>query len=262
LGSGRAVGEARRAMTVRLFLRLFLVQALWNYRTMLGAGLAWVLMPALREASGEGPDSLLRRLGRQAGHFNSHPYLAGFAAGALARMERENENEEVMWRFRRAVSGPLGGLGDRLVWAAWLPTCVLLAANLILLGVPPLGAVVVFLAVYNSLHLGLRWWGVRAGLAEGGRVAQALTRGRLPAWAERVGRVGVLSVGLLAGLLVVPGSQEALDALGPDRIGLFAVLGVFLFSVGVSGRRGGVRWTPAVILGTVGGIFLWGSIAG
>jgi len=250
-------------MTLRLFLRLFLIQALWNYRTMLGAGMAWVLLPVLRAVHGDDGERLTEGLSRQGTHFNAHPYLAGFAAGALAKMELEGVEQDQMERFRRAVAAPLGGLGDRLIWAAWLPACVLGAGALGLAGVPPLVVVAVFLVTFNLPHVVLRWWGVTAGLSLGRGVGQALGRGDLPMWSERVGRAGVLILGLVVGLLVAPGQAEGhLANARPDVLALCALGGVLLFTLGVRERRGTWWWTPTLIVATfmvllISGGFPW-----
>jgi len=64
---------------------------------------------------------------RQSAYFNAHPYLAAVAVGALARAELAGVPPERIERFRTALSGPLGSVGDRLVWAGWLPFCSLVA---------------------------------------------------------------------------------------------------------------------------------------
>src|SRR5256886_7465612 len=58
---------------------------------------------------------------RGAHFFNAHPYLCGLAVGAAARAEHEGVPPEQVERLRTALCGPLGSLGDRLVWAGWLP---------------------------------------------------------------------------------------------------------------------------------------------
>ena len=66
-------------------------------------------------------------LARESQYFNAHPYLAAVAVGALARAELDGEPPARIERFRTALCGPLGSVGDRLVWAAWLPLCSLVA---------------------------------------------------------------------------------------------------------------------------------------
>ena len=66
--------------------------------------------------------------------------------------------------FSHGARGPLGSVGDRLVWAGWLPFCslALLASS----GSAPAPVLVVtlFLVLYNAGHLALRIWGLAHGL--------------------------------------------------------------------------------------------------
>lgn len=257
-------------MRLRLFLRLFLIQALWNYRTMLGPGLAWVLVPVLREAAGGDEGRAAESLHREAGHFNAHPYFAGVAVGALARLEREGEEPEMLRRFRDALRGPLGSLGDGLVWTAWLPACLLACILAGAVAVSPLAAIIGFLVLYNALHLPLRWWGVTVGLAFGKEVGAALRRAAFPRWAERAGRLGVLLLGLLAGgtladaLTAMPADAAAALPSGVGAVagsaGAMAALGLLLFLLGLFRGRGAWWWTPVLIPGVLAGIVLVGLL--
>ncbi|OLC05301.1 MAG: hypothetical protein AUH78_25275 [Gemmatimonadetes bacterium 13_1_40CM_4_69_8] len=155
-------------------LRLFTVQGSWNYEYMLGLGIGVAEEPLLRDLpGGPGGAAYHAALGRGTHFFNAHPYLAGLAVGAAARAEHDGASPEQIERLRTALAGPLGSLGDRLVWAGWLPFAAGLAIAGIALG---LGwtAVAGFLVVYNAGHLALRWWALRAGWAHGTRVPTAL----------------------------------------------------------------------------------------
>src|SRR6185369_15851794 len=111
---------------------------------------------------------------RQARYFNAHPYLAAVAVGALARAELDGEDPVKIERFRTALCGPLGSVGDQLVWAGWLPACSIVALGAFGLGASPLVTVCIFLGAYNVGHIALRAWGLQAGLARGVRVAPVL----------------------------------------------------------------------------------------
>lgn len=247
-------------MVTRLVVRLLLIQALWNYRTMLGAGLAWVLMPDLREIHGEDEEAFREALQHQAEHFNAHPYMAGFAAGALVRLAREGEDAGATRRFRNALRGPLGSLGDALFWSGWVPLCVLgCAAAVVVLDVGPVVAIASFLVIFNALHLLVRWWGVSSGLHLGRALGQALRRVELPLWAERMGRGGVFLVGLLAGFAVTGGALVPHAGLSPRAVGLFTAAGVVVFLVGWFRGRHLWWWTPVTVVGAIVGLLTVGS---
>lgn len=159
--------------------RLFTVQGSWNYERMIAVGLADATIPLLRDLPG-GLDGERGRaaVARAAGYFNAHPYLAGIAAGALARAEHDGAPPAQIERLRLALIGPLGSVGDRLVWAGALPAAI--GIGLALAATAPVGVgAVVFLVVYNAIHFTLRWWGLAAGWRYGMSVARALSGGVL-----------------------------------------------------------------------------------
>ncbi len=237
------------------FLRSFTIQGSWNYRTMIGSGFAFAMLPVLRRLPGTDRDRLEDALRRHAEHFNAHPYLVGLAIGAAARLEGDGRDPELVHKFKTAIKGPLGGLGDNLVWGAWLPTTVLTGLVAVWAGAPAWAAVLLFLALYNAGHLGLRWWGFDVGLREGTGVGSRLREVGLGRQAERVMRVGTLILGLLVGELSV--EMADLGALP----GLWVGLAVVAFVVGLVG---GIRaWRPAALgaVGAVAGIILFGLLA-
>jgi mannose PTS system EIID component len=158
-----------------MYMRLLAVQGSWNYETLNGTGIGFAMEPALRYLPGgiDGP-AYRAALARESRYFNTHPYLAGVAVGALVRAELDGVDPVRIERFRTALAGPLGSVGDRLVWASWLPFCSLIALCVYGAGGSPLGVVGTFLLLYNVGHLSLRAWGLQIGLSRGLNVASAL----------------------------------------------------------------------------------------
>ncbi len=184
----------RRSAVIATFFRLFAVQGSWNYETLLGNGIAFCAKPLLRSLP---EDRYRAAIARQSRYFNAHPYLAGIAVGALARAELDGESAERIERFRTALCGPLGSVGDQLVWAGWLPLCSLIALGAFALGTGPLATVCIFLGVYNLGHLFLRAWGLRVGLARGMRVAPALANPILRDSPAALARIAAVLAGLI-----------------------------------------------------------------
>jgi PTS system mannose-specific IID component len=237
---------------VATFLRSFLIQGSWNYRSMLGTGLCFALLPSLRRIFSDDPDALQRSVRRTVEHFNAHPYLSGVALGAIVRLESEAADDQAIRRFKTAVRGPLGGLGDSLVWASWLPAVSMAALSLLWLGAPGWVAVATFLLVYNLGHLGLRTWGFRAGLTNGRNVGRSLTGANLALWTERLRAVDALFLGALAGAVL--GGDGGLADSGLAWAGL-ALVG---FAAGtVTGHR---LWRPTAVavVGLVALLTAWG----
>jgi PTS system mannose-specific IID component len=241
------------ATWLKVFFRLFAVQGSWNYETLLGNGIAFCMEPALRLLpDGRDNPRYSEALGRHARYFNAHPYLAGIAVGALARAELDGVPPALIERFRTALGGPLGSVGDRLVWASWLPLCSLLALTAFGYGARPFLVVAIFLATYNAGHLFLRAWGLRAGFSKGLRVADALGNPVLRRGPQFVGSAAALVAGIAIPL-------AATRAVGQGRflaagIILVAMLGGVLFAR-FGGRIEGWRLSLAIL-----GLFVFFSV--
>jgi PTS system mannose-specific IID component len=191
-----------------MLLRAFTVQGSWNYNTLIGTGLAFILSPALKQVYGSDADALRAALGRHAELFNSHPYLAAVAAGAVARLEAEGTPADTVTRFKAAVRGSLGTLGDRLVWLMWRPMSVLLGMSLVLAGAAWWVGALAFLVVFNALHLWMRAWGLRIGLRDGLQIGATLRGVPFQPLGDRAAQVGAAFAGFAAVLLL---SSPVLD---------------------------------------------------
>jgi PTS system mannose-specific IID component len=185
----------------RSWWRSFLVQGSWNYDTMIGAGIAYCLVPLLRRIHAGDPVALRAALRRNLEPFNSHPYLAGLAIGAIAKAELEGVDPDRLVRFRAALRGPLGSLGDRAVWATWRPLCLLAAIAAHLVGLSAVWSVVLFLVVFNAGHVALRLWAFRAGWSRGLDVGPALRTEWLERGPDRLAPLVLLLIGLDVALL-------------------------------------------------------------
>jgi mannose PTS system EIID component len=205
----RPVTQLPRSVLLHVFLRSFAIQGSWNYRTLQGAGFAFALLPALRVIHRDDPAGLRAAVQRHAHLFNAHPYLSGVALGAVARMEADGEDPAVVERFKSALRGSLGALGDRVVWAGWRPACLLFALAVLLVTGSAAATVVLFLAIYNAGHLMLRWWGLSVGVQHGRRVGEQLRQAPLLRWHEHVLAVAMLLLGVTLPLIVAGGLTES-----------------------------------------------------
>jgi PTS system mannose-specific IID component len=233
-----AVSTLPRGVRRAMLLRSFAVQGSWNYQTLIGTGLAFVLAPALRHLYRDDPARLRQAVGRHAELFNAHPYLAALAAGAIARLEADGVPPETIARFKAAVRGSLGSMGDRLVWLMWRPACALLMVALLLAGAGWWIAAAAFLVAYNGLHLWMRAWGLDAGWREGLAVARTLREAPFERLGERAGDAGAVLSGFSAVLAV---------GWGGDHGWPYAVLGLAALAAGIAlGPR--IRWVAAAAL--------------
>jgi PTS system mannose-specific IID component len=237
-----------------MLLRMLAIQGVWNYETMLGNGIAFCLEPALcRLPGGRGGDAYRAAMTRHSGYFNAHPYLAAVAVGALARAELDGAPVAHIERFRTAAPGPLGSVGDRLVWAGWVPFCSALGLFAFGIGASALAVVLIFLGTYNAGHLALRIWGLHAGWRDGLRVAQSLNNPILRQGPPHLAR----ATALLAGVALPVAAQ---GIIGPGRALLGGVLGAVAGgAVVITLLHGKIEgWRLAIVL--VAGFVLYSMV--
>ena len=190
----------KRALLVS-WIRLFGVQGAWSYERMSGIGAAGALEPLLRDLpGGPGGDRYREAMRRAVGFFNSHPYLVGAAVGAVARAEHDAVPGEQIERLKSVLTGTLGSLGDRLIWAGTLPFTMGVALSLAATA-PWFVGPTVFLVLYNVVHLALRTWALGAGWRSGMRVARELATPALRRGLRVAGPMGALAVGFSLPLL-------------------------------------------------------------
>jgi mannose/fructose/N-acetylgalactosamine-specific phosphotransferase system component IID len=251
------MNSSGRRAHLATFFRSFLIQGSWNNRTMIGSGFAFAMIPVLRRVFKDDEEGFAEALHRHSEHFNSHPYFSNLALGATTRMEEDGRNPEEIRRFKQAATGPLGGLGDALIWVGWRPATVLCALVLALAGAPPWATAVFFLVLYNTGHLLLRAWGFSVGLDRGSQVGDSLRNRGLSRLSDRLAATGVFLLGGLLGL--------AFGTIWEDMNWPLVLLsvtggvwGVWLGSL--VGQRGW-RWTYWGVSAAIGIIFLVGWIA-
>jgi len=225
--------------------RSFGVQGSWNYRTMIGGGMAFTMLPLLRRIHAGDPVRLSDAVARHQKAFNSHPYFAGMAAGALARAELEGADAASIDRFRSALRGPLGTVGDRLIWASWRPACLLAAIAAYGIGLDPLWSSLLFLITFNLGHIGVRIWAFRRGWRDGLGVGKSLHE----EWLVRVPRLLAPLILLLLGLDTVLLGRRVLDVVNWDGFfGGLAAVAVFVALVAFRWPRRTGRIAAALVV--------------
>lgn len=237
-------------------LRLFAVQASYTYERMLGIGVGHASAPLLRNMlSARSARERHEAVARSADFFNSHPYLAAIAVGAEVKAEQDGVPGPVISRLRTALSGPLGALGDQLIWAGWVPALI----GIGLIAAPWVGiwAIVGVVLVHNVLRLWLTAWGLDLGLREGLRVGAALQRSWLPRVADDAQRAAAFAVGVAVPIVAwrVLLQASAVDVVATAGAALVGVV-LSLLSVTrarVTGLRFGLLLVVAALL-AVGGL--------
>lgn len=169
---------------IQIFLRSFFLQTGWNYAKFQNIGLAFVMLPFLKQLYKNQPEKLNTALKRYLESFNTQPIMASFCFGTLARQEdkvaRAKTPNQLMdalldWEgIKRALSITTASIGDRLFWGALKPLTLLLALFIwLVLGVNFLeveapsvpaiyawmGAGAAFVA-FNTVALFVKWVGI------------------------------------------------------------------------------------------------------
>ncbi len=169
------MNNTSRLIHFRLVLRSLLVQLFLNHRTMQGEGYLFAVWPWTKSASD--PADVAHAAG---GYLNAHPVFSAFAIGALFRRIRENEakNTAEFTQWRDGLCGPLGLLGDQLIWDRWKPLIFGLAIVPLLIW-PTIEVwvttAVLALLFYNCGTFLLRSRGIREGMQRGAEVLSALS---------------------------------------------------------------------------------------
>ena len=196
LSTGRRVSGFGLA---RVFWRSLFLQASWNPRGMQNVGFADAIEPALDELY---PDPALRAkaAARHLEFFNCHPYLAAAILGGAVRLEERVANGDAqaasVSSYKSTLGPPFAALGDGFFWLALRPTAALAAAATEpFLG---LGCVVVFLALYNSVHLATRVWLFVTGYARAEGVVEAVGKAHISAGTPLLKGCGAVLAGGLA----------------------------------------------------------------
>jgi len=180
---------------------LFL-QALFSRERRQGIGFAAALAPVARTLAG---DERKEFLSRHVEDFNTNPAMAGPILGAVMRLEEaavggDPEGRERVERFKRAVQSPFAAAGDRLLWRDLRGGGV--AAGCALGWVAGVWGPILFLVVYNLVHLGLRVGGVFWGYRRGAEAAGLLRSRRFRLVCRPVswlGPLGIAAVAVVAG---------------------------------------------------------------
>lgn len=198
---------------LQVFLRSFFIQAVWNYQSMLSIGFSYALVPVAKKLF---KDSEKRGLfiQRHLNFFNAHPYFSSFALGAISRIEedlaREGKEDYLMVeRLKNALIGPLGAIGDQLVWATFKPASILVGLLAVIL-IESFETKIIFLfvllALYNIPHLYIRIIGIFKGYHSGFEIYKFLNLENFRTVRNIYGALGALALGTIIGFCLIQNS--------------------------------------------------------
>jgi len=205
---------------LKVFLRSFLIQAVWNYQSMQSIGFCFALSPVGKKLYNSN-EKRKEFYNRHINFFNAHPYFSSYALGAIAKIEeeqarKENPDYDVIDRFKNALIGPLGAIGDQLIWATIKPTSVLIG----LIGVvfivdlqTKVYFIFLLLIIYNIPHIYIRFFGIINGYKKGFEVSKVLNAKNYEMMRDIYGVSGTIVLGIYIGFsLMKYGSINLLDS--------------------------------------------------
>lgn len=216
---------------LNVFLRSFIIQAVWNYQSMLSIGFCFALSPVGKKLYAS-KEKRIEFYNRHLNFFNAHPYFSSYALGAITKIEeelsgKENPDFDIIDRFKNALIGPLGAIGDQLVWATIKPTSILIG----LIGVVFIQEIqtkfyFIFLifVIYNIPHIYIRLFGILKGYQKGFEVSKVLNAKNYEMMREIYGILGTAALGIYIGFsLLKYGSTEIINS------GFFIFGGLFSY---------------------------------
>ena len=244
----------KKTLNKMVWLSCFL-QASFNYERMQACGWLWGMLPGLQKIHTNKED-LKASMAHNLDFLNTHPFLVTFVMGIVLSLEQNKADTATIRSVRISAAGPLGGIGDALLWLTLVPITAGLTANMAMEG-QIIGAVlflIIFNAVQFAVRFGLMYWSYGLGTK-----AVTLLTSSAKEFTRAASILGIFVVGGLianyggTSLRIVVGDpainiQGLLDGVLPKLIPLLITLGIYVLI-----KKG---WTPVkcIILILVVGI--------
>lgn len=192
-----------------LFIRSFFIQAVWNFKSLLSIGWTFSLLPTAKMLYKDKKD-YQDFLNRHLAFFNAHPYVASYALGAITRLEEETASSDQkdykqIEKFKNAIIGPLGAIGDQLFWAVIKPASIMVGFMGIVVFpkmYQKLILLCIFLILYNIPHLFIRYFGIVRGYNEGLSIYRKLRSESFSNWRKIYSMIGTISFSIVIGYLI------------------------------------------------------------
>ncbi|MDR3196167.1 MAG: PTS system mannose/fructose/sorbose family transporter subunit IID [Endomicrobium sp.] len=235
---------------IKLFIRSFFLQALWNYERMQNIGFVFILRPffdRLYAVEKEKKEALLRHVG----YFNSQPYMVGIIVGIVANMEKKiakmepaNRKETIrnMNRVKSNMAGPLAAIGDPFFYGELRPMLSFLSMFIMVMFAKRRSeyiilAPIIFISLYNFLQLKTRIRFLYEGFKYSSNSMKILARFKSTSDSVRFG-VFVMAMAAFSLYLAVFGFSSEGRLFNSGDIDLLAYIAIFLLSFFASNKFG------------------------
>jgi PTS system mannose-specific IID component len=187
-----------------IFFRSLSIHSSWNFSRMQNVGFAFSLIPLVKKV-GKTREQTAEILTRHIELFNTHPYLTAPIIGSVVKLEERYPGREGAdaINLKKAIMAPYAAMGDPFFWGALKPAAAIIGFIMALKGW--LLAPLVFLVMYNTVHLWVRLRGFIAGYTDGRGGIDFLRGLNLPGMSRRIRWFSVVLLGLLVGMtLTIP----------------------------------------------------------
>lgn len=196
----------RYLVFISVLIRSFFIQSVWNYKSLLSLGFCFSMLPMAKFLYKNDKDKINAFIKRHLGFINGHPFFLSFALGVTMRLEEEikqgNGDEEKLVKFKEALIGPLGAIGDQIFWASVKPATFTLGVLGFFL-IENINLRLTFLCVlailYNAPHLYIRVVGIIKGYQEGFSIFKYLKIENFKLIRVSYSILGIISIGLVTG---------------------------------------------------------------
>lgn len=220
-----------------VFVRSLSIQSSWNFSRMQNVGFAYALGPVVRRM---GTTERKRReiLTRHVERFNSHPYFSAPILGAVVRLEEEcidRDECQGAVEMKKTLMSPYAAVGDPFFWGGMKPMAAAIGVLLAFKGF--LLAPLVFLLLYNSVHIWFRVQGFIEGYRDGKGAFQFIGSIRMADKIRNVKWVAVAALAALASVIMekLPFSIAGMGDLGARLLMIpVIIVCVFMIRKGVS----------------------------
>lgn len=181
-----------------VFIRSNFHAASWNFERMQALGYCFAMVPVIKRLyNGEERKKALKR---HLEFFNTQPFVTAPILGVTVAMEEQKANgadidDGAINGVKIGLMGPLAGVGDPIFWGTLRPVAAALGASIALTG-SILGPIIFFL-IFNSVRLGVRYFGINYGYSKGTTIVADMAGGRLQKLTEGASILGLFVMGAL-----------------------------------------------------------------
>ncbi|MDF9825461.1 PTS system N-acetylgalactosamine-specific IID component [Breznakia sp. PF5-3] len=234
----------------KIMWKSLMLQASFNYERMQAAGWLWAMLPGLEKIHTDKND-LSASMKHNLEFFNTHTYTVTFVMGIVLSLEQQKADINTIRSVRVAAMGPLGGIGDAMIWFTLMPIAAGITATMAIDG-NVIGPILYFIIVFGA-QMALRYWLLNWSYALG-RTAVSMLTNYAKEFTHAASMLGVFVVGALTcnygntaiGMIIPNGEQQIilqdlLNGILPSLVPLALTLMCYLL---IKKRQ----WSPTKII--------------